>query len=120
MPLILDIFNNKAFSAIELTEAINLVPNRYGRLQELGLFTNRASRTRSVALEISQSGINLLPSRPYGGTPSYGLPITRSLKNFTIPHFPHNDFVLAADVLDLIGSSLGYFTLANVMDLVND
>ena len=30
-------FNNPAFSMAALTAAINLIPNRYGRLQELGL-----------------------------------------------------------------------------------
>jgi Phage major capsid protein E len=122
MPLILDIFNNRAFSAIELTESINLVPNQYGRLQEMGLFSNRSSRTRSVALQINngQLSINLLPSRPYGGTPTYGLPYGRQLKSFGIPHFPHNDFVLAADVQDMVGRNLGNFGLLEVMDLVNE
>jgi hypothetical protein len=122
MPLILDIFNNKAFSAVELTEAINLVPNQYGRLQEMALFQNRSSRTRTVALQINngQLSINLLPSRPWGGVPSYGLPYGRQLKSFPIPHFPHNDNVLASDVQDMIGSNLGTFGLQDVMELVNE
>ena len=120
MPLILDIFNNKAFNAVELTEAINLVPNRYGRLQEMGLFVNRGVATRQVAVFIGSTGVNLLPSRPYGGTPSYGLPIGKKLKSFSIPHIPHNDFVLASDVQGMIGAAFGAITLENVQSLVND
>jgi hypothetical protein len=120
MPLILDIFNNRTFAAIELTEAINLIPNNYGRLNELGLFSNRAVRTRSVAMQTSTYGINLLPSRPWGGPPSYGLPVTREGISFNIPHFPHNDAVYANDVQDIIGYNLGNFGLLDAQDLVND
>src|SRR4030095_15179886 len=119
MPLILDIFNNRAFAAVELTEAINIVPNKYGRLQEMGLFVNRGSSTRYVALQFDQSTINLLPSRPWGGPPSLGLPIVRNMRNFPIPHFPHNDMVLASDVQDMIGANFGAFGLANAQDLLN-
>jgi hypothetical protein len=120
MSLILDIFNNRAFAATELTEAINLVPNTYGRLQQLGLFVNRPSRTRSVAVQYNSSTVNLLPSRPWGGTPSLGLPITRNMRQFLIPHFPHNDMVTANDVQDMIGSNMGTFDLMSAMDLLND
>ena len=120
MPLILDVFNNKAFSATELTGAINLIPNQYGRLQQLGLFSNRGIRTRTVAIQINQGVINLLPSRPYGGTPSLGLPITRNAKSFPVPHFPHNDAVLASDVQDVVGFNLGTFDLMDAQDLLND
>jgi selenocysteine lyase/cysteine desulfurase len=34
-----------------LTAAINLLPNRYGRLDELGLFPARPVRTRTVVVE---------------------------------------------------------------------
>lgn len=120
MPVILDVFNNRAFAATELTEAINLVPNRYGRLNDMGLFTNRGIRTRTVAIQISEGTLNLLPSRPYGGTPSLGLPVTRSARNFPVPHFPHNDFLLASDVQDIIGFNLGRFDLADAQDLLTD
>jgi Phage major capsid protein E len=120
MPLIMDVFNNRAFNATELTEALNLVPNKYGRLEQLGLFVSRGVRTRTVALQINEGVINLLPSRPYGGTPSLGLPISREARVFPIPHFPHNDAVLAADVQDVIGFNLGSFDLADAQELIND
>lgn len=41
-------FANPAFSMAALTAAINLIPNRYGRLQELDLFPrSRCARARS-------------------------------------------------------------------------
>ena len=120
MPTIMDIFNNKAFSAVEMTEALNYVPNKYGRLQELGLFTNRPTPLRTVAIQIDSRGINLLPSKPWGGTPSYGMPISRKLRSFPIPHFPHNDAVFAADVQGLLQSFIGGLTFESVQNLVND
>ena len=120
MPLIMDIFNNRAFAVTELTEAINLVPNTYGRLQQLGLFTNVPVRTRSVAVQYNSSTLNLLPSRPWGGAPSLGLPVARNMRNFAIPHFPHNDMITANDIQDMIGSTMGTFELMNAMDLMNE
>ncbi len=52
MPEILDIFNDQAFSAISLTESVNVVPNTYGRINELGLFQNEPVSTTSVAIDI--------------------------------------------------------------------
>src|SRR5687768_11300378 len=122
MPIIRDIFNNNAFSAIELTEAINVVPNQYGRLQQMGLFTTRGVATRTVAVEISNGMINLLPSRPWGGTPSLGTMPKGRLKSFDIPHFPHNDSVLASDVQGVIGAAFmnGGDALKGAMELVNE
>ena len=43
-------FQNPGFSMASLTAAINLIPNRYGRLEELNLFPAKPVRTRSVVM----------------------------------------------------------------------
>ena len=48
MPTALDIFNQDAFSAASLTGAISIVPNNYGRIGELGIFTPEPIPTTSV------------------------------------------------------------------------
>ena len=35
-------FDNPGFAMASLTAAINLIPNRYGRLEQLGLFPAQA------------------------------------------------------------------------------
>ncbi|GJE54572.1 major capsid protein [Methylobacterium thuringiense] len=102
MPEILDIFNNQAFSAVSLTDSVNIVPNSYGRLNELGLFNNEPVSTVSVAIDIANGVLNLLPTRPRGGPASVGTRERQKLKSFVVPHIPHDDSVLALDVQNML------------------
>ncbi|GLS45147.1 major capsid protein [Methylobacterium brachythecii] len=100
--IILDITNSNAFSASSLTESVNLVPNTYGRLNELGLFTDEPIATTSVTIDINNGVLNLLPTRPRGAPPSLGTPERARLKAFVVPHIPHDDSVLALDVQNML------------------
>ena len=44
-------FSNPAFSMANLTAAINLLPNRYGRLESLNLFPVKPVRFRQILIE---------------------------------------------------------------------
>lgn len=107
MPGILDIFSNRQFSAAELTGAINVVPNTYGRMNELGVFRSEPVPSTTVAVQMVNGVLNLLPTRERGGPPSYGMPEKRNMRAFVIPHIPHEDFVLAGEVQNLIGLAGG-------------
>lgn len=122
MPTILDIFNTKPFSAVELTGAINVVPNTYNRLEQLGVFATEPVPTTSVAIQFVNGILNLLPTRERLGPPSLGMPEKRNLRAFLIPHIPHEDFVFAAEVQNLLavtGGGLNALALENVQALVN-
>ena len=54
-------FSNPAFSMANLTAAINLLPNRYGRLESLNLFPVKPVRFRQILLEEKNGVLNLLP-----------------------------------------------------------
>ena len=43
-------FDNPGFSMASLTAAINLLPNRYGRLEQLGLFPSWPVRARQIVV----------------------------------------------------------------------
>ena len=49
-------FSNPAFSMASLTAAINLLPNRYGRLEELALMPEKPVRQRQV-IEIGRAHV---------------------------------------------------------------
>lgn len=117
MPIIADVFNGDAFNAVELTAAVNVVPNTYGRLQELDLMPGEGVPTTSVAVQFVNGELNLLPTRTRGGPPSLGAKEKRNVRSFEIPHIPHDDFVLAKDVQNVV--SLGGNVLENVQDVVN-
>ncbi|KQP82864.1 major capsid protein [Methylobacterium sp. Leaf117] len=107
MPTILDIFNQDAFSAASLTGNISLVPNAYGRINELGIFAAEPIATTSVIVMIENGVLNLLPTRPRGGPASLGTRGKQKPASFVVPHIPHEDSVLATDVQNMLALTAG-------------
>lgn len=93
-----NVFSGDAFSTVELTDAINIVPNKYGRLQQMGLFPARGVRQTTIMLEVKDGVLNLLPTVPRGGPPTEGSVGKRRAKTVNIPHIPHHDMAMADDV----------------------
>lgn len=119
MDNILDIFNQSAFSATSLTGSINIVPNDYGRLRDLNLFPTETIATTSVAIAYANGTLNLLPTRTRGAPSSLAMPEKRSAKQFSAFHIPHEDFVLAEDVQNVVARSGSGNVLENVETVVN-
>ncbi|HEV7293092.1 MAG TPA: major capsid protein [Devosia sp.] len=115
---ILDIFNNAAFSSTALTQAINIVPNDYGRVRELGLFESEPLTTTTVAVQYANGTLNLLPTRERGAPPSLGMPEKRGVRAFRTFHIPHDDFVLADDVQNIVSRVADDAVLESVAGLV--
>lgn len=91
-------FTNPAFSMASLTAAINLLPNRYGRLEQLGLFVPRPVIHRHVIVEEMHGVLNLLPTQPPGSPGTVGTQGKRKVRSFIVPHIPHDDVVLPEEV----------------------
>ena len=110
-------FNTPAFSMAALTSAINIIPNRYGRLESLDLFPPKPVRTRQVIVEERNGVLNLLPTMPPGAPGSVGIRGKRTVRSFVIPHIPHDDVVLPEVVQGIraFGSETEMETVAGVM-----
>ena len=67
-----NLFANPAFNMASLTAAINLVPNRYGRLEDLNLFPAKPTRFRQIIIEERNGVLNLLPTLPPGSPGTVG------------------------------------------------
>ena len=91
-------FLNPGFSMASLTAAINLIPNRYGRLEALNLFPVKPVRTRQIIVEEYAGRLNLLPTRAPGSPGTVGERGKRNLRSFVVPHIPHDDVVLPEEV----------------------
>ena len=112
-----NLFQNPGFSMASLTAAINLLPNRYGRLEQLDIFPARPVRTRQIIVEEYAGRLNLLPTRAPGSPGTVGERVQRHLRSFVIPHIPHDDVVLPEEVQGLraFGSESELETVAGVM-----
>ena len=91
-------FTNPAFSMAALTAAINILPNLYGRIEDLGLMPAKPVRQRQVIVEEMNGVLNLLPTLPPGTPGTVGVRGKRTLRSFVIPHIPHDDVVLPEEV----------------------
>jgi hypothetical protein len=110
-------FHNPAFSMAALTAAINILPNRYGRIENLGLMPARPVRQRQIIVEEMNGVLNLLPTLPPGSPGTVGTRGKRALRSFVIPHIPHDDVVLPEEVQGIraFGSETETEALASVI-----
>jgi hypothetical protein len=113
-----DVFKD-GFTLTELSQAINILPNTYGRVMQLGLFQWRPQSTRTVTIEIYNGVLALVPTVSYGGVATKNKTGKRNIRSFEIPHTPFEDVVLASDV-----QGIRKFASENnsevVMDKVNE
>lgn len=89
------------FSLTQLSQAINVLPNMYGRVNELGLFAFRAQSVKTVTIEMQNGVLTLVPTTPWGGPAPKNKVGKRNVRSFNIPHMPLEDTVLAADVIGI-------------------
>jgi hypothetical protein len=110
-------FNNPAFSMAALTAAINLIPNRYGRLQELDLFPEKPVRQNQILVEERAGVLTLLPTKPLGAPGTLAARSKRRMRSFVVPHIPHDDVVLPNEVQGLraFGSETELESIASVV-----
>ncbi|WKB50783.1 major capsid protein [Eleftheria terrae] len=110
-------FNNPAFSTAAPTAAINILPNRYGRLESLNLMPIKSVRLRQILIEERNGVLNLLPTRPPGAPGTVGTRGKRGIRSFVVPHIPHDDVVLPEEVQGLrgFGSETELESIAGVM-----
>lgn len=97
-PNILDIFQNDAFSVTSLTDFINDVKYRPGRIGELGLFTYEPVTTTGIAIERIGDMLQLVKPSPRGGPGETRDMPKRKMTNFAVPHFQRDWAVLADEV----------------------
>ncbi len=98
MPTILNPFDAGGYSLAEMTRAINILPNIYTRLGQLGLFRFEGVTQRTVVIEAREGVLSLLPSVPLGAPATVGTREGRTMRSFAVPWIPHNDVILPADI----------------------
>lgn len=96
--MILDPFKD-GFTLVQLTEAINVLPNYYSAITDSGLFAWKPQSTKSVMIEMKDGVLTLVPTTAWGGKPPKNQGGKRNARTFNIPHTPLEDVVQAADII---------------------
>jgi hypothetical protein len=95
----LDIFNDDAFSVVNLTDALNETKHKPGFISSLGLFTETPVDTTTIAIEKGAAeNLILVPRSARGGPGTTVGKNLRSMKSLNVPHFEINDAVMAEEV----------------------
>ncbi|MDA9521640.1 hypothetical protein XI06_15125 [Bradyrhizobium sp. CCBAU 11434] len=93
---------NFPFTAIQLSNAVNRIPNNYGLLNALGLFPTSGSISTIVEVTIEDGTIRVLAAKERGapGTSNDRLP----RKSFwvEVPHFPMEDLITPRDLQNML------------------
>jgi hypothetical protein len=110
-------FESSAFDMTSLTSAINLLPNMYGRTEELKLFPQKSVRTRNICVEERNGVLSLLPTQNPGAPATIAGSEKRKMRSFTIPHIPHDDVVLPEEIQGIraFGSETEMQAMASVI-----
>jgi len=118
MVAILNPFDAGGYTLAVMTEALNILPNVYTRLGQMGLFRFEGVTQRSVVIEQAEGVLNLLPSVPLGGPATVANRDVRSMRSFTIPWIPHDDAITPQDIQGVrgFGMSDAADPLATVME----
>ena len=116
MTPMLNPFGN-GFDLVDLTTAINKIPNMYGLTNELNLFAPEPVITNQVVVEELAGTLNLLPVLPVGSPGTVSQADKRKMRGFIIGSIPHDDVVLPQEVQGVraFGTGNATETIAAIM-----
>jgi hypothetical protein len=100
---IINPFDAGGYSLADMTQAINILPNLYTRLGQMGLFRFEGVTQRSVIIEQAEGVLNLLPTVPLGGPATVANRDNRAMRAFSLPWIPHDDTILPQDIQGVRG-----------------
>lgn len=101
MELTLDMFLGDGFSSISMTDWINKAPHVPGKLGASGIFASEGISTTSVAIEEYDGSLKLIPNTPRSAPPNQRSIAKRTLRTLTVPHFPLEGQLLAAELQNI-------------------
>lgn len=99
--MMLDVFKGDAFGFTELIAALTKIPYVPTRLGKLGLFAEDGVSTTSVAIEMQNGVLTLVPTAPRGAPGVVKTVERRNVRNFSPVHLPQRVAVMADEVQNL-------------------
>ncbi|MEO5337967.1 MAG: major capsid protein [Magnetospirillum sp. WYHS-4] len=100
----LDIFNNDAFSAVQLTGAVEKIPYRPQFLGSLGIFDPVPVRTTTIAIEKRENTLALIKTSDRGAPLEEGTTTKRDIRDFRTTRIAKGDRINADEVQNMRAS----------------
>jgi hypothetical protein len=86
------------FEVQDWTEELNVIPNAWGTIGNMGIFSEESVAEAVVIFEEIQQNGGLIVDRKRGERASVNGPYVRKLHTFPVPHFPLDDAILPKDI----------------------
>ena len=117
MGVVINPFDDAGFDLATMSKGISILPNNYGRLNELGLFAHDPITTRTLIVEEERGILTLLKSQPVGAPAVKAGRGERKQRSFVVPHIPLEDRILAEEYAGVrqFGTDNAATTLNSVM-----
>lgn len=96
--MIINPFDTSGYDLATMTQAVNIIPNTYGRVRQLGLFSLDPVRTRTVILDEKNGTITLLKTQPVGSPAPRRKDAKSKTRALVIPHIPYDDVIFPSDL----------------------
>jgi hypothetical protein len=90
------------YTALDLTEQVNVIPNLYGLVNELNLFPSEGSISTVIEMRYENKVLRVLPAKERGAP---GTPMKSEAGKtifMEIPHFPSLELITPKDLQDIL------------------
>lgn len=91
---------NKPFECVDYTDELLLIPNQWGLLGQLGLFSQEGVSQNTITFDKTTRTLGLLEDTVRGERVRFSKGETSQLHSFVIPHFTLDDAILPEDMQD--------------------
>ncbi len=118
MDEIINPFDQDAFNMVSLCASINILPNMYGRINQLGIFVDDGITTRTAVVEEANGVLHILKTQPVGSRGQDNKVGKKKVRSFVVPHIPLQDVIRPEEFQGVrsFGQPVGLETLVSVMN----
>jgi hypothetical protein len=87
-----------SFQLSDWTREVNIIPNTWGTIGNLGIFTEEPVAEHVVQFQEVNRDFGLVVDRVRGDRSNFNKDYKRKLHTFSVPHFPLDDAILPKDI----------------------
>jgi len=87
-----------AFEIVDRTSDINLIPNTWGLVNELGIFGEDSVAQNTITFESTSGTIAVVPDQVRGARNNVNKDDNRIIKAFALTHHPLDDYITPQDI----------------------
>lgn len=98
MAITRDFLNGGQFNVTDWTQEINVIPNQWGTIGQLGIFAEEGVAEHVVQFEEIIKDGNIIVDRVRGDRSTQNRDYTRKIHSFLVPHFPLEDAIYPKDI----------------------